>query len=373
MSTIITTETTSTYSDHNIPTLHLWSSTKSAKATHSTSLKSLETFMLSFKNAFKIRGIFHVLLILFGQCLMCSGSFPNTFDEINTPAYIGRNIGWVKVVSCTEGNQNTGTTFTYPTGDKGVSIIDYAITMKIVPSNINPLHPSFDNFAVYAQMCMNNVMAMNNLQTMSFVLNSTLLTFNGFTTQSVINTNWYGTTTATNRLINSCRNSLDPDPWTATVYHACNNYAGIHIFMDTQCYWEWLVNFGIDIDIYLGFDANKTEICDGTGTGRLIGAFHHTAAPTKSPTTANPTINPSMSPNSDYQLPSVTVSTLVSSTKKSILTSTEKSVQESNEKDTSDVGLYLGMPLWMEAVIGFGIVTCLLIVLMLCIRKSKKK
>eukprot|EP01084_Bolivina_argentea_P067103 122293_1 len=187
-----------------------------------------------------------------------------TFESTVKEAYTDMNIGWVKSLGCTEGNPGV---WNYPYDDIILNqMAKYAISAKIVPSNIDVTNPQFDEYAVYAKVCENPIMALNNLKEMSYTLDSNTLLYSSTSNLD----NWYGTTKAKSRLRNSCFANGVLKDFPTGIYQACGNggaTGGIHLVPSTWCRFIHGANVGVNVDVYFGYDAQREYVCDGKGTG----------------------------------------------------------------------------------------------------------
>ena len=121
------------------------------------------------------------------------------FDEITNETFGGSvlyEIGWKKVSFCWEGNTDTNASLHYLSFNGEVVadyyymalLAPYAISIKFVPDNIND--PAFDEYAVYAQVCKNPIIALNALQELSFEINPETLQFVNYSNIVFVENNW---------------------------------------------------------------------------------------------------------------------------------------------------------------------------------------
>ena len=108
----------------------------------------------------------------------------------------------MKYVSCNESNN---TVFSYHTGytqQQLTNFAQYGITVKLLPSTDTPGSNENSNYTVKADICSNPVYALNTGYEISYVLDESTSP-PVITGQADLN-NWIGTSTAKNRLSNSC-------------------------------------------------------------------------------------------------------------------------------------------------------------------------
>ena len=188
------------------------------------------------------------------------------FDEITTEMITPTTnitIGWIKIVECNEHIFNS--TFIYSHTDHILDLQSYATSVKFIPSGGNL---SYSEYAVVAKPCSNPVRALNNDFELSFTIDPTTNYISGFANLS----NWIGTTSAKNRLSNTCYNSLNgsnlptmtqPRNLSDVIYHACGNNNGMHLeITDQRCVWDNQQAKGGNIEMYYGFDVSKQDYCD---------------------------------------------------------------------------------------------------------------
>eukprot|EP01084_Bolivina_argentea_P227594 384375_1 len=178
-----------------------------------------------------------------------------TFDEITTEQvdnYTTRQIGWIKMYSCI---QSTNAYTYYHTAELS-ELQYYAISIKFVPPN-SKQNPNYDNYAVVAKPCSNPVKALNHGKEVSFVFNEGTEAYLEQANQDF----WIGTSTAKDRLINTCNRPLSDA--NNVLYYACGNTEGFHIIPSTpQCEWDFQDDLPDDVEVYFGFDVNKQEYCN---------------------------------------------------------------------------------------------------------------
>eukprot|EP01084_Bolivina_argentea_P154707 269653_1 len=172
-----------------------------------------------------------------------------TYDNTN------KSIVWIKVISCTEGPYDLST-YTYYEEKKFISgLLETAISIKFVPPN-SLFNDNYNDFALIAKPDSNAIFALNHKRELSWTLDTDTMKFANYSDAD----NWIGSNTAKNRLMNGCRDSEFPRSFFNTIYQACFNGAGVHIWPDQRaCMWDWYDYLGIDIEIYLGFELNSCE------------------------------------------------------------------------------------------------------------------
>eukprot|EP01084_Bolivina_argentea_P035042 64979_1 len=198
------------------------------------------------------------------------GEFPDIkFDELSVENFSGNNgnpntfeIGWFKFAQCTEGKGSSlhGIKYAneYSVGEL-ISILKYAVTIKLLPSSDIPGQIENNNFALTADICSDPIWAINNGYEMSFILDKTTASVIGY---SNIN-NWFGTSTAKNRLNNSCLHLNSPkEIIDSFIYDSCGNSNGLQIMNGNQCEWNKGEIVGENITIWIGFDVNKNRKCE---------------------------------------------------------------------------------------------------------------
>eukprot|EP01084_Bolivina_argentea_P216860 368310_1 len=179
------------------------------------------------------------------------------------------DIGWKKVMYCQD---NKDSDMTYPTGSSTYmeSIAPYAISIKIVPDDLND--PLFDKYAVYGKVCQNPIISLNNLYELSYTINVT--TFKPIGRNNV--KNWYGLHNSKERLSQdaNCPDTelITPSPITRSLFQSCGRQNGLQIYqpenLESICQFDhkWR-NENKTIAIYFGFDVHKQYMCDGIGNG----------------------------------------------------------------------------------------------------------
>ena len=231
--------------------------------------------LLSYLTIQYIHTVHSIGLYVGSECVL--------FDTISShPDTSGKphDIGWIKVMSCTESLQSTTIdTFTYHRPDY-LSLASNSISIKFQPpGGVN--NPNYDNLAVIAKPYSNPIQyGLRNEKETSYKYDSS----GNFLSMGDVN-NWIGSTQALARLPQTCNtNTFDLHE---RVYHACGNSDGLHVFpgrdqtIGYTCTWDWSTLLGDDIEVYFGFALNSS-LCD-------------TNDPTQNPT-SNPTQNPTLSP-----------------------------------------------------------------------------
>eukprot|EP01084_Bolivina_argentea_P145380 254818_1 len=180
------------------------------------------------------------------------------FDEVTTEYYDDTSMesGWLKIISCREG-ANKINLFTYYESENIISaLFNHTISIKFVPDPSNMSVSKYDEYAVVAKPCSYPIIALNNGKEVSFIIDRK--------TNAVIDyadiSDWIGTDIATQRLLNDCSNGQQyAKDFLDYIYWACGNPDGIVISPSSRmCEWNHLNITGHNINIYLGFHANKT-------------------------------------------------------------------------------------------------------------------
>ena len=161
------------------------------------------------------------------------------------------NVGWIKY-SCNEPLE------------KLLKISKYAITAKFVPSSKSVI----DDYKVTANVCSNPIYALNNGYELSYTLNKRSSPLSSTASNNDIidfvnPDDWIGTYHAKQQLLN---NKCSKKPALKRlsdgyIFRACDeNPNGIHIISPNEC----------NVDIWLGFDANKSKWCQLTDDGSYL-------------------------------------------------------------------------------------------------------
>ena len=161
-------------------------------------------------------------------------------------------IGWIKVISCTEGQMNNAV-FTYHRCDIK-SLSSSAISIKIQPPS-----GTSNNLAVIAKPHSNPISALNDYKEVSYQYHSTQNNVTGLANT----TYWEGTATALARLQNEKISAGAPHSFENRIYHASNNGDGMHVIPNvdgttiTKCLWDNGVIKNSDMEIHVGFAAQE--------------------------------------------------------------------------------------------------------------------
>ena len=167
------------------------------------------------------------------------------------------DIGWIKAISCTEGTYNSK--FTYHREDYS-SLSSRAISIKFQPpGGID--NPKYEDLTVVAKPYSNPIKYGLNRNT---ELSYTMRNDSDLPIAYANLSNWIGTSTAVARLKNSCYGNGLLNHFDQYIYHACNNYRGIHIGDGIhECKWDYMVSIGQDIEVYFGF---SPQLCHANMT-----------------------------------------------------------------------------------------------------------
>ena len=208
-------------------------------------------------------------------------------------------IGWLKVISCNEsiGRANTNT-FTINRANY-LQLSLRAISIKIQPFG-RTSNPSYDVLTVIAKPYSNPIQyGLNYGHEVSYTYYQ-----NGSVSGYASISNWIGSSTALARLVNAGIEHDAPTDLHERIYHASNNFAGIHIFPNRDgttykntryiCQWDYDEFLGDDIEIYFGF-APECDTESPTKTPTTPQPTYPTKYPTISPTN-NPSMNPTFNP-----------------------------------------------------------------------------
>eukprot|EP01083_Nonionella_stella_P228537 809797_1 len=185
------------------------------------------------------------------------------FDEITTES--STRLGWLKILSC------NATTVTVHHGmyDMGINknLSSYAMSMKIVPT-YSTSHPKYAQYALMTKPCSNPIFSLNNQKELSFTMNATTGQISG----EIDLNEWIGTANAKARLVGDCL--VDTPSFRSLylgghahnfpdqIYDTCSDI-GLRIIPQLGiCQWE--TDVYEDINVYIGFDANRTTHCNST-------------------------------------------------------------------------------------------------------------
>eukprot|EP01084_Bolivina_argentea_P269775 458574_1 len=210
------------------------------------------------------------------------------FDEITTEYFMNytMTVGWIKFVSCKEGD-NDMDLFTYYFEDKKFipsELVDYilveptildqlrvlssnAISIKFIPPG-GKANIHYNNLAVIAKPCSNPIYLLNNGKALSYTVNISSDIIIG---PADLN-NWIGTDVAKRRLNNRWPlpdiDITQPLDIIKDIYDAAWNAQGIRILPDKGiCYWDFNDIFNQNIQVYVGFDVDKSLYCDFNDEG----------------------------------------------------------------------------------------------------------
>ena len=195
--------------------------------------------------------LFAVLMMVLVSSLNLDDGPLTEFDEVTTEMFDGEEltIGWLKMISCTEGDSSSLFT-NYYLDDEMKELALNAMSVKIVPkgskSNVN-----YDKFAVIAKPNSSPVIALNKYKELSYKLD-----LNGNVIGYSDLSSWIGSDEAKTRLYNSCYgdDNILPNDFNSIIYHACNNFDGIHIFpKGLKCRWDYTNIVEQDMEIYFGY------------------------------------------------------------------------------------------------------------------------
>ena len=161
------------------------------------------------------------------------------------------DVCWIRYLDCEEGD-NPSTLHHPYTVDQLVDIAQYAVTLKILPSDDVPGSDETCDFGVTADVCSNPVFALNKGYALSHELDewASPPVITGYADTD----NWIGTNKAKKRLKNSCYGDriLGEEPQTllnGRVYHACGllMYSLSLITFITLMYFQLIGNDGVTV------------------------------------------------------------------------------------------------------------------------------
>ena len=230
------------------------------------------------------------------------------FAYTSTEEFSGEHmtIGWLEYMHCTEGFNND---FIYNPEGGGLNglldLVQYAVTVKILPSSDIPGQNETAAYTVMADLCSNPIYALNNGYSMSFTVNETS------DTPVVIDyaniSNWIGDNAAA-LTANGCfyNTPIGSEPETLAseyIYHTCGNGGGLHIIHSSGykvCGFNSDGDSGHNVSIYLGFDVNQELYCEYSNGSYGLMTEEPTIAPSMAPSkapTQPPTVNPTSAPS----------------------------------------------------------------------------
>eukprot|EP01084_Bolivina_argentea_P179227 309721_1 len=315
---------------------------------------------------------------------------PNNYPycyHTNTITNRTTQIGWIKITSCIESASNAAFTYYYNNTIRQL-LAQYAITIKIVPpEGIN--NPNYNTYAVTAVPCSNPIYALNNYKELSFVIDMD----GTFNIRSLANyeNNWLGTTTAINRLRNSCYVANSNPISTArgfntAIYGAHCVSANMHILPkndgnSAQCEWNYQNLVGENMEVYFGFDINKMYYCnrstlspttdptiEPTIIPTYIPTMNPTTVPTYIPTTIKPSVNPTLYPTSMNPSKTPTSEKSVGEISSTLFnTLFGKDIGISINKGDND---YLMIYILIAVIVGLIVLIC--VAVFLCCKKRKQ-
>eukprot|EP01083_Nonionella_stella_P071698 192737_1 len=215
------------------------------------------------------------------------------FDD--TTSVDGYEIGWIKLIECTEENPHKDTHghFTIRDGytmDEIEDLLPYVISMRISPPGNAQTNANYTDFVLETVPCSNPVFAINNKKEMTWRLNpftykvdhddyylynlADTTSWNYRTSWSTYESNdWIGSSEAKQRLRTDGECPLylengDPRDF-PDLYHSCSipiHYLGdgfLHIDVNqNRCSWDKEKNYRQDIHVYFGFDQHKQSVCE---------------------------------------------------------------------------------------------------------------
>eukprot|EP01083_Nonionella_stella_P117811 351457_1 len=220
------------------------------------------------------------------------------FQHTTTESFtnIQMEIGWIEFASCTEGWQSSSHALRYPDGWTMQEMIDisrYAVTLKILPSTDIPGSETAQ-YAITADICSNPVFALNNGYELSWTLDTATSNIIGVTSDQY----WIG---ARSYVLNS----LPHHQTTARLlsdgyfFHCINNLHGLHIYPEEGivCHYDYWDALGVDITVWVGFDAEKSNTCEvQPSSDYIMVTTQLVTLPTKT-LTSNPTRPPTQGPS----------------------------------------------------------------------------
>eukprot|EP01084_Bolivina_argentea_P274413 467735_1 len=169
-------------------------------------------------------------------------------------------ICWVKMLSCTESYLNSNYIF-YHSWEDIYNASWNLISVKFSSDGIIQNNDSLDNYSVIAKPNSNPIYALKQGKELSYLLDETDGTIKDY--QDI--DNWIGNKKAKARLSNACFSDVTdgigghPSDIRNVIYHACNDFYGIHIIPETNiCLWEWRNILGVDMAVYVGFSLYMT-------------------------------------------------------------------------------------------------------------------
>ena len=297
------------------------------------------------------------------------GSECVAFDTISSHPDVSdqpHDIGWIKVMSCTESSYaNTSNIFHYHRSDY-LSLAPTTISIKLQPPG-GKTNPNYNDLTVIAKPYSNPIQyGVRNGKEVSYQYDSS-----GNAIDFADLSNWIGSATALARLSQVPSNCLGiyGDKLHERVYHACGSW-GIHVFPNRDqsynylCAWNYGGLTGEDIEVHFGFALNDS-ICD-TDQDRT------TASPSKGPYSI-PTLRPTVLTPSPTLLIHMNVNDHSRHTPETTLENASgfyddaRDTNGSNNESTQEVGYNL-----ISISIGVAVFICLGIIIILVIYKYCK-
>eukprot|EP01083_Nonionella_stella_P071699 192741_1 len=212
------------------------------------------------------------------------------FDE--TTSVDGYEIGWIKLIECTEGPfPSKPAQFTIRDGytiDQIEDLLPYVISMRISPPGNNQTNADYTDFALETVACSNPVFAINNKKEMTWKVNP--LTYKVDPSDYYLysdnreavypaaqwkwnyqSSDWIGSSKAKERLRTEadCPFYLengDPRDF-PELYHSCRvnpdwkGYLRIDVNRNL-CAWDQDYEVNQDMNVYFGFDRHKRSVCE---------------------------------------------------------------------------------------------------------------
>ena len=225
-------------------------------------------------------------ILLVHIILFINAQQPSAFDHISYNEDfngLNMNIGWLKLLSCNEGNTNSWAgndinQFTFPSNFDDIinNSLPYAITIKFLDSSLTPNNDSSaGDYMVKADICSYPVFALNNNLELSFTIDLNTKLKSGASNID----NWTGSPTAISRMESdfncpSIVNNSSPYP----IYNLSQSdqlivfmgWCGQSLHVDlnrgtgapSRCAWQIKQQYGVNIDVYIGFeiDGNKCHL-----------------------------------------------------------------------------------------------------------------
>eukprot|EP01083_Nonionella_stella_P161484 529010_1 len=177
------------------------------------------------------------------------------FDAFSAETFGNTSVEmrWIKIMSCKAGT-NSNTYFKYYYTNNAIKeLAEGAHSIKFAP----PVESSeYDDYVVMAKPFTPPIFALNNYKALSYAIDEELRGIANADTSY-----WVGKESALTRLTNSGFNhGIQPD-FDVEIYHAYNNFDGLHITLkdyganqrEQQCVWDWNGPYGPDIEIYFGY------------------------------------------------------------------------------------------------------------------------